>query len=411
MVTTFSYVGLNAQGKEIQGQLQADSLADARTVLRGQGLRVMALQQGSLQQDSVWVALRAAVRWLHQGLSVRNSDLILFYRQMQLMLRAGHTILEALEAASQLAARPRLSLQLDRCAERIRAGSSFSNALAQETSTFGRIVVKLVQAGEASGELDSVFERLAAMAERRTDIHRQLVTALTYPGIVLLAAIGVITFLVTSVVPRFAVFLQSRGKAIPWAAKTLLDIADWLQHWGGALLFALTLCAAGFVLARRMPWLRWLSDAFVLRIPVVGSTVMAATMAQSTWTFGLLLKSRLTVLEALRSITQLTGNAVLERAFVHAERQVLNGQALAIALNQSAIPRLVRHMAAVGERSGEMENVMEALGQHYQKELDARVKLLSSMIEPVLTLLIGGVVGFVYYAFFQAVLAVSTGGG
>lgn len=411
MAATFSYVGLNAQGNEIQGQLQADSLADARTVLRGQGLRVMALQQGAGQQDSVGASLRAAARWLHQGLSVRNSDLILFFRQMQLMLRAGHTILEALEAASQLAARPRLAQQLDRCAARIRAGSSFSNALAQEKSTFARIVVKLVQAGEASGELDSVFERLATMSERRTDIHRQLVTALTYPGIVLLAAIGVITFLVTSVVPRFAVFLQSRGKAIPWAAKTLLDIADWLQHWGGGLVMAFGIGIAGVVIARRVPVVRFVSDTIMLRLPVLGSTLMAASMAQSTWTFGLLLKSRLTVLEALRSITQLTGNAVLERAFANADRQVLNGHTLAVALNQTAIPRLVRHMAAVGERSGEMENVMEALGQHYQKELDARVKLLSSLIEPVLTLLIGGVVGFVYYAFFQAVLAVSTGGG
>lgn len=411
MAATFSYVGLNAQGKEIQGQLQADSLADARTVLRGQGLRLMTLQQGGLRQDSAWASLRAGARWLHQGLSVRNSDLILFYRQMQLMLRAGHTLLEALEAASQLAARPRLSLQLDRCAERIRAGSSLSNALAQEKSTFARIAVKLVQAGESSGELDSVFERLAAMSERRTDIRRQLVTALTYPGIVLLAAMGVITFLVTSVVPRFAVFLQSRGKAIPWAAKTLLDIADWLQHWGGGLVMALAAGIAGVLIARRAPAVRLVTDALMLRLPVLGSTLMAASMAQSTWTFGLLLKSRLTVLEALRAITQLTGNAVLERAFANAERQVLNGSTLGVALDQAAIPRLVRHMAAVGERSGEMERVMESLGQHYQKELDARVKLLSSMIEPVLTLLIGGVVGFVYYAFFQAVLAVSTGGG
>jgi type II secretory pathway component PulF len=149
----------------------------------------------------------------------------------------------------------------------------------------------------------------------------------------------------------------------------------------------------------------------MLGLPVLGGTLMAAGLAQVAWTFGLLLKSRLTVLEALRSVAQVAGNAALARALELAAEQVLEGRALTVALARAPIPPLLQHMAAIGERSGEMEAVMEALGNHYQKELDARVKLLSSLIEPLLTLLIGGIVGFVYYAFFQAVLAVSTGGG
>lgn len=410
-MATFSYLGLNAQGKELQGQLQAADLNEARTLLRGQGLRILELQQGDLERRSLLDAVRALVRWFHSGLSVRNSDLMLFYRQMQLMLRAGHTILEALDAAGKLSSRPRLTMQLDRCADRIRSGSSFSAALAMERSTFPRIAVKLAEAGEASGELDSVFDRLAALTERRADIRRQLMTALTYPSIVLLAAIGVISFMVGSVVPRFAVFLQSRGKSIPWAAKTMMDIADWLQRWGGMLVLGIAGTIVGLIVLRRFPAVRLTMDRVFLHVPILGSTLMAAAMAQATWTFGLLLKSRLTVLEALRSITQIIGNASLSTAFNAACEQVLEGRALAVALDRQPIPSLVRHMAAVGERSGEMEDVMEALGKHYQKELDARVKFLSSMIEPVLTLLIGGIVGFVYYAFFQAVLAVSTGGG
>lgn len=410
-MATFSYLALNAQGKELPGQVQANDLNEARLLLRGQGLRILELHQGDLERRSLPDAARVFWRWFRSGLSVRNSDLMLFYRQMQLMLRAGHTILEALEAAGKLASRPRLSSQLERCAERIRAGSSFSAALAQERSTFPRIAIKLAEAGEASGELDSVFDRLAALTERRADIRRQLLTALTYPSIVMLAAVGVISFLVGSVVPRFAVFLQSRGKKIPWAAKTMMDIADWLQHWGAMLIIAILGGIVGLIVLRRLPAVRLIMDRLFLHLPILGSTLMAAAMAQATWTFGLLLKSRLTVLEALRSITQIVGNAALGGALNAACAQVLEGRALAVALDRRPIPALVRHMAAVGERSGEMEDVMEALGKHYQKELDARVKFLSSMIEPVLTLLIGGIVGFVYYAFFQAVLAVSTGGG
>jgi type II secretory pathway component PulF len=409
-MATFSYLGLNAQGKELQGQLQAADLNEARTLLRGQGLRILDLVQGDLERRSLLDALRALGRFFLGILPVRNSDKMLFYRQMQLMLRAGHTILEALEAAGRLSARPRLSMQLARCAERIGAGSSFSAALSKEKSTFPRIAIKLAEAGEASGELDSVFERLAILTERRADIVRQLMTALTYPSIVLLMAVAVIGFLATNVIPRLAVFLESRGRAIPWAAQTMLDVAGWIEHWGDIVVLAFVALVIGLIALRRLPPARLVMDRFFLGVPVLGSTLMAAAMAQATWTFGLLLTSRLTVLEALRSVTQVIGNRAISRALKLAAEQVLEGRALAVALDRSPIPPLVRHMAAVGERSGEMERVMETLGNHYQKELDARVKFLSSMIEPMLTLFIGGIVGFVYYAFFQAVLAVSSGG-
>jgi type IV pilus assembly protein PilC len=410
-MATFSYIGLNAQGKEMRGILESGSLSEARATLRGQGLRILELIAGQASGRSPKENWRALVFFLRSGLSVRNSDMMLFYRQMQLMLRAGHTILEALEAAGKLAARPRLSLTLARCAERISAGSSFSAALSKEKTLFPRIAIKLAEAGEATGELDSVFDRLAALTERRADIHRQLVAALTYPTIVSLAAIGVISFLVGSVVPRFAVFLQSRGKAIPWAAKTMMDSADWLSRWGFSLVISIAGLVVAFIALRRIPKIRLFTDHIMLHVPILGSTIMSASLAQISWTFGLLLKSRLTVLDALRSVSQVAGNEWLARALNIAAEQVLEGRALAVALQRDPIPVLLQHMAAIGERSGEMETVMEALGSHYQKELDARVKMLSSMIEPVLTLLIGGIVGFVYYAFFQAVLAVSTGGG
>ena len=408
-MATYSYVGLNPQGKELRGTLDAADLNDARVKLRAQGLRILEVVAGQLGGRSPMQMLKAAWAFFRSGLSVRNSDLMLFYRQMQLMLRAGHTILEALEAAGRLSARPRLSMTLARCADRISAGSSFSAAIARE-NLFPRIAIKLAEAGEASGELDSVFERLAALTERRVDVHRQLITALTYPAIVSLAAVGVISFLVGSVVPRFAVFLQSRGKAIPWAAKTMMDIADWLGRWGFTLVAGFGALVVGFFILRRLAKFRLISDRIFLHIPILGSTIMSAALAQISWTFGLLLKSRLTVLDALRSVSQVAGNEWLARALNEAAEQVLEGRALAVALDRPPIPHLLRHMAAIGERSGEMETVMEALGGHYQKALDARVKMLSSMIEPVLTLLIGGIVGFVYYAFFQAVLAVSTGG-
>lgn len=407
-MSQYAYLCLGAQGQELRGQLEAAGEAEARSILKAQGLKVLHLAEGRLGGN--WhEQLGRLGHWLSRMRSIGTGDLVLFYRQMQLMLRAGHTLLEALTACAHLSSKGRMVDALGRIAAAIQRGSSLSAACSSEKELFNRLAGKLLEAGEASGELDAVFERLAMLLERRGEVRRQLITALVYPGFVLLAAIGVISFLVLSVVPRFATFLTGRGKAIPWAAQTMLDSADWLGQWGWLIGMGVIGLGISLPLLRRIPAARFQIDRLVVRLPVLGGAITSAAMAQATWTFGVLVKSRLTVLEALRTCTQVVANAGFSRAFARAADQVLVGRTLASALDQPALPRLVRHMAAVGEKSGQLDTVMESLGLHYQKELDARVKLLAAMIEPALTVVIGGVVGFVYYAFFQAMLAVSTG--
>ncbi|MDR2688305.1 MAG: type II secretion system F family protein [Azoarcus sp.] len=406
-MAAFVYLCLNAQGEEVRGETEAPDEIGARRQLKETGLKILSLEPGKLGGG------RGVLGQLGYQLSLMRSigtnDKVMFYRQMQLMLKAGHTLLEALSACARLTVKARLSSALDRIAASIQRGSSLSVACAGEKELFTRLALKLIEAGEASGELGAVFERVAIMMERRAEIRRQLITALTYPGFVMLAAIGVISFLVLSVIPRFATFLNGRGKAIPWAAQTMLDAADWFARWGGLVGCVIAGVAVGIPLLRQIPACRFQIDRVTLRLPVLGGTFTAAAMAQVTWIFGILVRSRLTVLDALRICTQVLGNAVFARAFANAAEQVLVGRSLAMALETPALPRLVRHMAAVGEKSGQVDTVMESLGLHYQKDLDARVKLLAVMIEPALTVVIGGVVGFVYYAFFQAMLTVSTG--
>ncbi|MBN8284199.1 type II secretion system F family protein [Zoogloea sp.] len=411
-MAVFSYVALDAQGQESRGVVDAHDLADARSRVRGLGLRVLELAAGDGAGAAGWrQILSGALRSLGYLLPVGLRDLQMLFRQMQLMLRSGHTILETLQASAKLTSKPRLGDALSRIAARIQRGTSFSAACSEERAFFPRVAVKLIEAGEASGELDMVFERLSSMLERRAEVRRQLTTALVYPGIVVLAATGVIYYLVSSVVPRFAQFLNARGKAVPWAAQTMMDMADLLQRWGGVVGGGLVVLVVSLLILHRIPGPRLVLDRILLALPVVGGALTFASMAQGTWILGMLIKSRLTALEGIRVVADVMGNARFAAAFRAAAEQVLVGKSLAIALEQPALPRLVRHMVAIGERSGQMDTVLEALGTHYQRELDGRVKLLSSLIEPVLTLLVGSIVGFVYYAFFQAVLAVSTGGG
>ncbi|MDR1661937.1 MAG: type II secretion system F family protein [Azoarcus sp.] len=408
-MTGFVYLCLTVQGEETRGQMDAPDEAAARRQLREQGLKVLQIAEGTASGEGMLAVLRAISYGISRYRSIGDSDRMLFFQQMQLMLKAGHTILEALAASARLTSKARLADSLGRMAVGIQRGNSFSVACSGEKELFDRLALKLIEAGEASGELGAVFERLSGLIERRADVRRQLATAMVYPGLVLSVAIIVIVFLVITVIPRFAVFLSGRGKAIPWEAQAMMDISDWLGEWGGVIGMIALGVAIGIPLLRRVPATRRLIDRAVLMFPVLGATLVAAAMAQATWIFGVLVKSRLTVLEALRICAQVVGNATFSGAFAQAADEVLAGRSLAVALDRPALPRLVQHMAAIGEKSGQVDTVMESMGAYYQKVLDARVKVMASMIEPVLTVLIGGMVGFVYYTFFKTMLTVSTG--
>lgn len=408
-MSQFAYLCLGGDGRELRGQIHALDENTARRQLRERGLKILNISEGG--RTGGMMMLMQFWRGFQRMRGIGNNDKVMFYRQMQLMLKSGHTLIEALEACARLTAKVRLSDALDRVAAAIQRGSGFSAACGNEREIFSRLALKLVEAGEASGELGAVFERLAALLERRAEVRRQIITALTYPAIVVLLAIGVVIFMVTFTLPRFATFLAGRGKSIPWEAQAMLDTADWLARWGWLIGVAAAAVVAGIFLLRRIPKARMWIDRRLLEIPVMGKTLTCAAMAQASWTFGVLLKSRLTVLEALRICKEVVGNGAFVQAFSQAAEQVLAGKTLTLALEHPSLPRLLRHMAAIGEKSGQVDAVMELLGTHYQKELEARVKLLASMIEPALILCCVSIVGLVYYIFFKTMFTVSTGGG
>jgi type IV pilus assembly protein PilC len=382
----------------------------ARRQLRERGLKILSLSEGGQMGAGGLMLFKQIWREFQRIRGISTNDKIMFYRQMQLMLKSGHTLIEALEACARLTTKVRLSDALERITAAIQRGSSFSAACGNEKEVFNHLAQKLIEAGEASGELSAIFERLAALLERRAEVRRQLLTALTYPCLVLLLSIGVFAFMVRFTLPRFATFLSGRGKSIPWEAQAMLDVADWSVRWGW-LVGVITLgVIIGIPLLRRLPPVRLRIDILLLKTPVLGKTLSCAAMAQVTWTFGVLLKSHLTVLEALRICMDVVGNGAFAQAFAHAAEQVLAGKTLTAALERPVLPRLLRHMAAIGEKSGQVDAVMELLGVHYQKELDARVKLLSAMIEPALILGCCSIVGTVYYVFFKTMFTVSTGG-
>jgi type IV pilus assembly protein PilC len=294
--------------------------------------------------------------------------------------------------------------------EEIRRGASFSSMVAQEKKIFSSEMSKLIASGEQSGNLDSILERLAESIERSKELKRQLIAALFYPLFVLLAAIGVVVFLVVGVIPRFATFLTARNATLPASTQVLLDISEWARNWGGVVGGALGVAIFCILAAYTTRRGKKVVDRCLLAVPVVGSAVLFASMAQAGWSLSMLLKSGVTALESLRITSGVIKNLAVGDCFENAAEGLLTGRSLSKTLEQPLIPLMVRHMAALGESSGQLDSVMHDVGEYYQKELAAKVKLIAVMIEPMLILVVGGMVGFVYFSFFQAVMAVSKGG-
>ncbi len=409
----FSYIALDNGGREQRGLIDASDEREVAQQLRAQSLFMVAVHEG--QAVDLPGARQKSLRYFLSFFSPRRylppsiNDRSLFLRQTALMLKSGYTIVQALDASSQLTDRLRFSRTIHRMSDAIRRGASFSSAIAAEKRTFTSLEAKLIASAEQGGDLAPVLERLSDDLTRRREVRRQFLVSMIYPTILIFFGSGVLYYLVTSVIPKFAHFLAGRGKALPPLTQFLLDISDWFIVYGPTLISWLAIIIFSLLVAYTTVIGKRKIDRVMLNIPVFGKTALFSGMAQAGWTMGMLLRSGVTLLEALRMTGSVMNNQTLADDFDRSADQILSGRSLASAFNQTVFPMLMQHMAAVGERSGALEQVMEESGDFYRKELRARIATLTEWMVPAGVLLIGLPVGIVYYAFFTALLAVSGG--
>tara|TARA_Y100001954_G_scaffold111831_1_gene121244 strand:- start:555 stop:1376 length:822 start_codon:yes stop_codon:yes gene_type:complete len=272
------------------------------------------------------------------------------------------------------------------------------------------MVVNLIAAGERSGNLDAIIHRLADNLERNKDLKRQLLTAMFYPVVVLVSSLCVAVAMVVWVIPRFAAFLTARRASLPASTQFLLDVGGWALDWGWTIGTILGVAAFLTLVAYTTQRGKKVLHRVLLALPVLGKVSQYGAMAQTGWSLSLLLRSGMPAIQSLRISGEASPNYAVKASLLKAADGLLEGRALSKTLDQPHLPQMVRHMAAVGEKSGQIETVMDEMGQYYQKELAAKVKFMTVMIEPVMILIVGGMVGYVYFSIFQAVMSVSKGG-
>lgn len=404
-MATFKYSAIYPDGKQRKGKIDAMDVDMATTALRQQGLFVSSIKEaGGVSGEGGFK------EFIARNTSVRNSDMVFYFKQLSFMLRAGLPVIQALEiSVTQFTGR--LHYAINDMIVELQNGSPLSRAMRNQKQVFPAIAINLMMAAETTGALESVCQRLATYLEKKAALKAQTITAMIYPAILLLVSTGVIIFLVWKIIPQFAKFLAGKGQKLPASTQFLVDASDFAIRNGLYILGGIVLLIASIVAYYMTARGKLVLDRFLLRIPVIGKLLMNAAMAEFTWSLSMMLRSGITVYDSLKTCGNVIANRFISNKIHYASEQILAGRELSLSLKGREIPDLVIQMTTVGEKTGTLDQILQELGVFYEERLAESVKRLTALIEPMMILIMGGLVGFVYYAFFQALFALTGKGG
>ena len=417
----YFYKALDQSGKSSTGHIEAANESSVANTLRSRSMFVLELKKTSaaaVPSQSEDKNSKPSSPSSGEGVTLRerfqpisNQDRIFFFRQLSVMLRSGLPLLQALDVCRLQGMNPRLVKKVDSMIAGIQQGKSLSESMTMHKDVFPLTAVKLIESGEASGELDQVLDRVSSHMEMSAAMKSKLMTSMAYPGIVVLAAVGVGGFLTMTVIPKFTDYFSKRNMELPGSTEALMAMSEFMQAYGFFFLIGLLVVAIILTILWRRPNCKLIMSRWLTKIPVIGKVLEVAAMAQLGKTLSMLLSSGLTVTESLQVAATTTGNASYQNGLSGSVNSILRGQSIAESFHKDAFPPLVKQMISVGEQTGELSQALDHMGKFYEGELQARISRMSALVEPVILLFIGGIVGFVYFAFFKAVFQIALAGG
>lgn len=392
-MAAFEYQALDLRGRTVKGVIEGDAERQVRSALRDKGL--MPLRVDTISAET---AVRTRGRLaLRRGIS--SADLALTTRQFATLVRAGLTVEECLNALIEQTESARARAVLAGVRGRVLEGQSLARSMGAFGHAFPDIYRHMVDAGEQSGQLDAVLERLADYTENRQALRQKVLLAFIYPGLVTLVAVTIVGFLLVSVVPQVTRVFENTGQTLPAVTRTLIGISDFVHAGGAWWIFGLASLILVTRIALRSTPLRRAWHGLVLRLPLAGRLVRGVNAARFASTLGILTASGIPLLQAMQSAVLVVTNLPMRAAVDDALRQVREGGSLAHALDKAKLfPPLVIHLIGSGEASGNLDIMLARAAEAQTRELENWVKGLTALLEPVMILVVGGIVGFIVLA-------------
>jgi type IV pilus assembly protein PilC len=403
----YQYQGVDRAGKRVQGKVEAATETELRMLLRGQGVRPTRISRAGALDTDIGALLRGG-----KTAGIRAAELSLFTRQLQVLIAAGIPLVQALDVLGEQTPNATLKRVIITVKTKVSQGAFLWESLAEYSKSFPKIYISLIRAGESSGALDKMLERLAKYLERADQLSRQIKSAMMYPVLVTLVGVGVVGGMLIFVIPKFESFLTQAGQELPGPTKLVIDASHFLQ--ANFLYIAGALVAGGIMLKRYYGTKEGKAffDAMLFRLPLFGILMQKAGVARFTRTMGTLLSSGVSLLDAIDICRTTLNNAVLERAMVNIRKEVEGGRTLGAVLGKVAIfPKMAQQMIAIGESTGNLEKMLDRIADIYEADVETLVGGMSKLIEPIVLVFLGGSVGGILIAMYLPIFKLAGGAG
>jgi len=389
----YTYRAMDKQGEIVQDKAEGSGELAVATELRHQGLLVIEVKEQNVANKDILAPFKR----------IKLGDLVVFSRQLATMINAGLPIVRALYVLSEQTENPKLKDVVVEVRKDVEAGSFLSQALEKHPDVFSRLYVEMVKAGEVGGMLDGVLLRVADQMERDQDLRRKVKSAMAYPVIVLILAVLAASFMLIFIVPVFAGLFEDLGGTLPLPTRICMLISNILTSFWGILVYAgMALAVVMFLRWKKTEQGRKVWGRAVLRIPAkIGDVVKKVALARFARTFSTLSAAGVPILQSIEITATSSGNWVVEKALLKSRDAIREGIPLYKPLEEEPVfPPMVTRMIAVGEETGDIDGMLTKIAEFYESEVDAAVKALTSLIEPLMVVVVGGIVGAIVISMY-----------
>ena len=409
----FEYTGLTEAGKNVRGLRDAESVKTLRQLLRKDGVYVTEsrpAEAGQIAGDQkTGMAREIDVAAIFGMSGVSSQDLAIATRQLATLIGAGIPLVEALTALVDQIEHPRLKRIMGVVKQKVNEGSSLAAALGENPKVFGDLYVNMIRAGESSGALDVVLVRLADFTESQAQLRNKIIGAMLYPAIMVVVGFAIVGILFAVVIPKVTKIFDDMNVTLPWTTRLLIGVSTIVQNYWYLILLGIPL---SLYCARR--WLRtprgtafW--DRTQLRVPVLGDLIRMLAISRFAKTLSTLLASGVPLLTAMDIVRNIVTNTLLSSVIDNARDAIREGESIAAPLKRSGqFPPLVYHMIAIGERSGQLEEMLSNVARSYEAQVEMRIGALTSLLEPVMIVLMGGGVAFIVFSILMPIMQLNT---